>query len=149
MNTIPERGSVNGPGPYFNFTAPLKDDTGRTVGNLPCWRPPWAKLVAVNANTGDVAWEVPLGLSEGLPEGKRLTGNSGSAGPSVTAGGLVFVGATSDRRLRAFDMASGRELWSVRLQAQVNANPMVYRGKSGRQFVAAVATDTVVAFALP
>ena len=144
-----DRGSVNGPGPYFNFTAPLKDDTGRTVSNLPCWRPPWAKLVAVNANTGDVAWEVPLGLSEGLPEGKRLTGNSGSAGPSVTAGGLVFVGATSDRRLRAFDMATGKELWSARLQAQVNANPMVYRGKSGRQFVAAVATDTVVAFALP
>jgi hypothetical protein len=83
------------PGPYFNFTAPLKDETGRTVANLPCWRPPWAHLVAVNANTGDVVWEVPLGLSEALPEAKRLTGNSGSAGPSVTAGGLVFVGATS------------------------------------------------------
>ena len=60
-------------------------------------------------------WEVPLGLSEALPEAKRLTGNSGSAGPSVTAGGLVFVGATSDRRLRAFDAKTGKELWSVRL----------------------------------
>ncbi|HEU4689271.1 MAG TPA: PQQ-binding-like beta-propeller repeat protein [Vicinamibacterales bacterium] len=144
-----DRASVNGPGPYFNFTAPLKDETGRTVGNLPCWRPPWARLVAVNVNTGDVAWEVPLGMNEALPEGKRLTGNSGSAGPSVTAGGLVFVGATSDRRLRAFDMKTGKELWSTRLGAQVNANPMTYRGKSGKQYIAAVATDSLVAFALP
>ena len=144
-----DRGSVNGPGPYFNFTAPFKDETGRTVSTLPCWRPPWAHLVAVNANTGDVVWEVPLGLSEALPESKRLTGNSGSAGPSVTAGGLVFVGATSDRRLRAFDAKTGKELWSVRLAGQVNANPMIYRGKGGRQFVAAVATDTLVAFSLP
>jgi quinoprotein glucose dehydrogenase len=144
-----DRASVNGPGPYFNFTAPLKDETGRTVGNLPCWRPPWARLVAVNVSTGDVAWEVPLGLNEALPEGKRLTGNSGSAGPSVTAGGLVFVGATSDRRLRAFDMKTGKELWSTRLGAQVNANPMTYRGKSGKQYIAAVATDSLVAFALP
>jgi len=144
-----DRGSVNGAGPYFGFTAPLKDDTGRTVANLPCWRPPWAHLVAVNANTGDVVWEVPLGLNEALPEGKRLTGNSGSAGPSVTAGGVVFVGATADRRLRAFDAKTGKELWSSRLGGQVNANPMIYRGKSGKQFVAAVATDTLVAFALP
>jgi quinoprotein glucose dehydrogenase len=144
-----DRASVNGAGPYFNFTAPLKDDNGRTVANLPCWRPPWARLVAVNANTGDVAWEVPLGLTEALPGDRQLTGNSGSAGPSVTAGGLVFVGATSDRRLRAFDMKTGKELWSARLQGPVNANPMIYRGRSGRQFVAAVATDTLVAFALP
>ena len=72
---------------------------------------------------------MPLGLSEALPEGKRLTGNSGSAGPSVTAGGLVFVGATSDRRLRAFDAKTGKELWSARLPGQVNANPMIYRGE--------------------
>ena len=59
---------------------------------------------------------MPLGLTDALPEGKRLTGNSGSAGPSVTAGGLVFVGATTDRRLRAFDMKTGKELWSSQLQ---------------------------------
>ena len=69
----------------------------------------------MNANTGEIAWEVPLGLTEALPEGKRLTGNSGSAGPSVTAGGLVFVGATTDRRLRAFDARDGKELWSTQL----------------------------------
>ena len=144
-----DRGSVNGAGPYFNFTAAYKDESGRTVATLPCWRPPWAHLVAVNANTGEVVWEVPLGLSEALPEAKRLTGNSGSAGPSVTAGGLVFVGATSDRRLRAFEAKTGKELWSTRLSGQVNANPMIYRARSGKQFVAAVATDTLVAFALP
>lgn len=144
-----DRASVNGPGPYFGFTAPYKDENGRTVANLPCWRPPWAHLAAVDANTGEVVWEVPLGLSEALPVGKRLTGNSGSAGPSVTAGGLVFVGATSDRRLRAFDAKTGKELWATRFSAQVNANPMIYRGKSGKQFVAAVATDTLAAFSLP
>ena len=75
-----DRGSVNGAGPYFTFSAPMKDDTGRVVANLPCQRPPWARLVAVNANTGDIAWQVPLGITEALPEGKRNTGGSGSAG---------------------------------------------------------------------
>jgi quinoprotein glucose dehydrogenase len=145
-----DRGSVNGPGPYFTFSAPSRrDENGNLVGPLPCQKPPWARLVAIDANTGDIAWEVPLGLTEGLPEGKRLTGNSGSAGPSVTAGGLVFVGATSDRRLRAFDARTGMELWSTQFSAQVNANPMTYRGRSGTQYVAVVATDSLVAFALP
>jgi len=144
-----DRASVNGPGPYFGFTAAFKDAGGRTVANLPCWRPPWGKLVAVNANTGEIAWEVPLGLTEALPEGKRLTGNSGSAGPIATAGGLVFVGATSDRRFRAFDSTTGKELWVTQVPAQVNANPLTYRGKSGKQYVAAIATDSLVAFALP
>jgi quinoprotein glucose dehydrogenase len=144
-----DRGSVNGAGPYFTFSAPLKDASGRTIANLPCQRPPWARLVAVNANTGEIAWDTPLGLTEALPEGRQLTGNSGSAGPTVTAGGLVFVGATSDRRLRAFESKTGAELWSTRLDAQVNANPMTYRGRNGKQYVAAVATDSLVVFALP
>jgi quinoprotein glucose dehydrogenase len=144
-----DRGSVNGAGPYFTFSAPYKDSAGRTLANLPCQRPPWGRLVAVDANTGDIAWETPLGLTEVLPEGKQLTGNSGSAGPTVTAGGVVFVGATSDRRLRAFDAKTGKELWATRLDAQVNANPMTYRGRNGKQYVAAVATDSLVVFALP
>jgi glucose dehydrogenase len=134
-----DRASVNGPGPYFGFTA----------NGMPCWRPPWGRLVAVNANTGDIAWEVPLGLTEALPDGKRNTGNSGSAGPTATAGGLVFVGATNDRRFRAFDSQTGKELWVTQVEGQVNANPMTYRGKSGKQYVAFVATDTLVAYALP
>jgi quinoprotein glucose dehydrogenase len=144
-----DRGSVNGPGPYFTFSAPYKDATGRTLANLPCQRPPWGRLVAVNANSGEIAWESPLGLTEALPEGKQLTGNSGSAGPTVTAGGLVFVGATSDRRLRAFDSKTGKELWAARVDGQVNANPMTYRGKNGKQYIAAIATDSLVVFGLP
>jgi quinoprotein glucose dehydrogenase len=106
--------------------------------------------VAVNANTGDVAWETPLGLTEALPEGKQATGNSGSAGPTVTAGGLVIVGATTDRRLRAFDSNTGKELWSSpRLEGQVNANPMTYRGKNGKQYIAALATDMLLVYSLP
>jgi len=145
-----DRGSVNGAGPYFTFSAPYKDASGRTVANLPCQRPPWARLVAVNANTGEIVWETPLGLTEALPEGKQLTGNSGSAGPTVTASGLVIVGATSDRRLRAFDSKTGKELWSsARLDGQVNANPLTYRGRNGKQYVAALATDTLIVFSLP
>jgi quinoprotein glucose dehydrogenase len=140
---------VNGPGPYFTFSAPMKDESGRTVATLPCQRPPWSRLVAVNANTGDIAWQTPLGINDALPEGKQNVGGSGSAGPTVTAGGLVFVGATNDRRFRAFDAKTGRELWVAKLDNVVNANPITYQGKNGKQYVAAIATDTVVAFALP
>lgn len=144
-----DRGSVNGAGPYFSFSAQLKDDDGNVLATLPCYRPPWARLVAVDANTGEIAWASTLGLTEALPEGRQLTGGSGSAGPTVTAGGLVFVGATNDQRLRAFDSRTGRELWAVKLDSTVNANPMSYLGRDGRQYVAAVATDTLVVFALP
>jgi quinoprotein glucose dehydrogenase len=144
-----DRGSVNGAGPYFTFSAPMKDDTGRVLANLPCQRPPWARLVAVNANTGDIAWQVPLGTTEALPEGKRNTGGSGSAGPIVTAGGVVIVGATNDRRLRAFDSKTGRELWTAPLPGVGNANPITYTGKNGKQYVAIIATDSLQVFALP
>ena len=95
----------------LHLQRPAQGRQGRTLANLPCQRPPWGRLVAVNANTGEIAWETPLGLTEALPEGKQLTGNSGSAGPTATAGGLVFVGATTDRRFRAFDSKTGKELW--------------------------------------
>ena len=144
-----DRGSVNGAGPYFTFSAPMKDETGRVVANLPCQRPPWARLVAVNANTGDIAWQVPLGLTEALPEGKRNTGSSGSAGPIATAGGVVLVGATNDRRIRAFDSKTGRELWAASLPGVGNANPVTFTGKNGKQYVAIVATDSLQVFGLP
>jgi glucose dehydrogenase len=148
-----DRASVNGVGPFFSFAAPLSgeyDENGRAIGpNLPCQRPPWSRLVAVNANTGDVLWQTPLGLNENLPPGKQLTGNSGSAGPTVTAGGLVFVGATRDRRFRAFDAANGAELWVASLETNANANPMTYLDTANRQHVAIVAGDRVEAFRLP
>ena len=148
-----DRASINGVGPFFTFSAPISgqyDANDRPVGpTAPCQRPPWGKLVAVDANTGEIAWESTLGLNEELPEGKQLVGNSGSAGPTVTAGGIVFVGATSDRRFRAFDAETGAELWSTTLVNNANANPMSYAGKSGKQRVAIIAGDTVNVFALP
>jgi quinoprotein glucose dehydrogenase len=144
-----DRASVSGAGPYASFSAPLKDENGKTIAVLPCYRPPWSRLVAVNANTGEIAWQSTLGITQALPEDKRLTGGSGSAGPAATAGGLVFVGATNDRHFRAFDSHTGKAVWDVHLESQVNANPMTYRGKDGKQYVAVVADDKVVAFTLP
>jgi len=148
-----DRASVDGKGPFFSFNAPLDgkyDDSGRPTGpSAPCYKPPWARLTAVDANTGEIKWAVPLGLYESLPEGKQVLGNAGSAGPTVTAGGLVFVGATNDKRFRAFDSASGKQLWEVVLGNNANANPMSYRGKSGRQYVAINAGGSIVTFALP
>jgi glucose dehydrogenase len=148
-----DRASVDGLGPFFTFSAPISgqyDANGRAVGpTAPCQRPPWGKLVAVNANTGTILWESVLGLNLNLPEGKQLVGNAGSAGPTVTAGGLVFVGSTSDRRFRAFDARTGAELWSATLENNAGANPMSYAGRSGKQRVAVVAGDTVNVFALP
>ncbi|WP_191229264.1 PQQ-binding-like beta-propeller repeat protein [Aurantiacibacter xanthus] len=147
-----DRASVDGKGPFFTFSAPLSgeyDERGRPVGtSAPCYKPPWARLTAVNANTGEIAWAVPLGMFEELPEGRQVLGNSGSAGPSVTAGGLVFVGATNDKRLRAFDAATGEQLWESVLSGNANANPMTYRGRDGRQYVAINAGGTIAAFAL-
>ncbi len=148
-STIPfDRGSVDGAGPYFTFSAPLIDENGDRLGSLPCYRPPWSRLVAIDANSAEVVWVTTLGITEGLPPERQLTGSVGSAGPSVTAGGLVFVGATRDRRFRAFDSSTGEQLWEVILDSSVNANPMIYLGNDGRQYVAAVAGDTLVAFAL-
>jgi quinoprotein glucose dehydrogenase len=144
-----DRGSINGPGPYNGFAAPIRDANGQSLGNAPCQKPPWGRLWAVNANTGDIAWVSVLGLNEALPPGKQNVGGSGSAGPIVTAGGLVFIGATSDRRFRAFDSKTGKELWAFKLNQTVNANPLTYQGKSGKQYVAAIASDSVVAFSLP
>ncbi|HEY6344286.1 MAG TPA: PQQ-binding-like beta-propeller repeat protein [Bryobacteraceae bacterium] len=131
-----------------SFSAPIRHANGRNV-NVPCYRPPWSRIIAVNANTGDIAWQTTLGTNDALPPGKRKVGGAGSAGPILTAGGLVFVGAAQDNRLRAFDSKSGKELWSGQLERQANAVPMTYQGKNGKQYVAVTATDTLVVFTLP
>jgi len=154
--TVPgdyDRASVDGKGPFFSFSAPISgkyDENGKGVGpSAPCYKGPWARLTAVDANSGAVKWAVPLGLVEGLPEGKQLQGDTGSAGPSVTAGGLVFVGATNDKRFRAFDATTGQQLWEATLTNSANANPISYRGSSGKQYVAINAGGTLVTYALP
>ncbi|HET9831888.1 MAG TPA: PQQ-binding-like beta-propeller repeat protein [Vicinamibacterales bacterium] len=145
-----DRASVDRPGPFNTFSAPsgLKNGRGGDI-NLPCQRPPWSRLIAVNANTGEIAWQTTLGVNDNLPAGKQNVGGSGSAGPTVTAGNLVFVAATDDRRFRAFDSKTGKELWVTQLPASGNANPMTYQAKNGKQYVAIVATNQVVVYALP
>ncbi len=152
-NQLYDRASVNGKGPFFSFSAPISgkyDEKGRPVGtSAPCYKPPWSRLTAVDANSGEIKWAVPLGMYAELPEGRQVLGNSGSAGPTVTGGGLVFVGATNDKRFRAFDAATGKQLWEAKLDNNANANPMSYRGRSGKQYVAINAGGVVVAYALP
>lgn len=131
-----DRGNLSGPGAYASFSASYTDKDGKKV-TLPCIRPPWGRLIAVNGNTGNIAWAVPLGITDTLPPGKQKTGrNNGSGGPIVTAGGLVFIGATDDRRFRAFDAKNGKQLWSVKLPQSADAVPITYEGKDGRQYVA-------------
>jgi glucose dehydrogenase len=146
---IYDRASVNGPGPYNGFTATVKDSDGKPLGNWPCQKPPWGKLIAVNANTGEIAWETVSGITEGLPADKQNTGNGGSAGPIATAGGLVFDGSTTDSRIRAYDSKSGKELWVAKMAKSGSADPMTYQGKDGKQYVAIVASDTVYVYSLP
>ncbi len=102
----------------------------------PCQQPPWGELVAVNANTGDVAWKVPLGIyPELVAKGLPPTGTPNLGGPITTASGLVFIGATKDARFRAFDAKTGKELWFAQLEAAGAATPMTFMGRDGRQYV--------------
>ena len=106
----------------------------------PCQQPPWGELSAVNVNTGDIAWRVPLGSFEELDaKGVPKTGTPNVGGPIATAGGLVFIGATSDSKFRAFDSKSGKELWSTKLNDVARTVPMTYQGKNGKQYVAVMA----------
>ncbi|HTZ99473.1 MAG TPA: PQQ-binding-like beta-propeller repeat protein [Candidatus Aquilonibacter sp.] len=146
---IYDRASVAGPGPYYGFSATVKDADGKVLGNWPCQKPPWGKLIAVNANTGDIAWETVSGITEGLPEAKQDTGNGSSSGPIATAGGLVFDGSTTDERFRAYDSKTGKELWVMQMPHSGSADPMTYEGKNGKQYVAIVGADSVYVYSLP
>jgi quinoprotein glucose dehydrogenase len=115
----------------------------------PCQKPPWGRLIAVNTSTGDFAWQRPLGVTDQLPESKQNTGRPVLAGPIVTGSGLLFIGSTDDNRFRALDTKTGRELWVAKLERRGNADPLTYADRNGKQFVAIVATDTLVAYSLP
>ena len=116
---------------------------------LPCQKPPWGQLTAVDVATGDIAWRETLGVTDTLPAGKQNTGRPGRAAAIATASGLLFIAATDDNRFRALEAATGRELWADRLDQRGNADPMTYLGADGRQYVVIAATDTIVAYALP
>lgn len=134
----------------------------RSPLGLPCTPPPWGVLAALSLDTGKVVWSRAFGTAPDLipfpvPIEPGLPNLGGSI---VTAGGLVFIGASMDGRARAFDVETGEELWSVRPPAAPNATPMTYRlAPDRRQFVVFAAGghgklgtrrgDSVVAYALP
>jgi quinoprotein glucose dehydrogenase len=133
---------------------------------VPCYAAPYGTLVAVDVNKGEIAWTSPLGINEPLGELGEVGLKSGlknQGGSISTASGLVFIGATSDQRFRAFDAKTGKELWAGELPAGGTATPITYTGKDGMQYVAIAASgdptangpagapvsDALVAFRLP
>ncbi len=121
--------------PRYRFTGYHKfvDPDG-----YPAIAPPWGTLNAINLNTGEYAWRIPLGEYPELAA--KNTGSENYGGPIVTAGGLVFIAATNyDRKFRAFDKATGELLWQTTLPMSGNATPITYE-IGGRQYVVIYAT---------
>src|SRR2546426_7174515 len=125
----------------------------------PAVAPPWGTLNAINLNSGEYVWKIPLGeYPELASKGQKSTGTENYGGPVVTAGGLLFIGATNhDKKFHAFDKATGKLLWETTLPAAGNATPATYEVK-GRQFEVigagggksgAPSGGKYVAFALP
>ena len=150
------------------LTRPLVGTPYRVEGEIfqsplgiPCTPPPWGTLAALDLDSGKIKWQIPLGqvrrAGVTIPEGTGW-GSPNVGGPITTAGGVTFIGATMDSKLRAIETATGKELWSVDLPAPGMAVPMTY-SVGGRQYVviaaggnAQVGTkigDYLVAFALP
>ncbi|MGC1270679.1 MAG: PQQ-binding-like beta-propeller repeat protein [Croceibacterium sp.] len=141
------------PQPPFTF------DAGNGV-YLSCGATPWGELVAVDVKNLKIAWRVPLGDTEALGARGRNTGAPTLGGAVTTQSGLVFVGGANDRKLRAFDARTGKELWETQLEASAHSTPITYMGSDGKQYVVAAAgggtsaggpemSDTLVAFKLP
>src|SRR6266567_4520451 len=103
----------------------------------PCQKPPWGFLTAISLDTGDFRWRSVLGVvDELIAKGIPPTGAPNLGGSLVTAGGLVFIGATNDKRFRAFDKGTGKEIWITKLPASAHASPMTFMGKkTGKQYV--------------
>lgn len=121
---------------------------------IPCVKPPWGTLTAVDMQHGTIKWQIPLGVT---PFIHRNLGMPNLGGPIVTASGLVFIGASLDDHLRAFDVNTGKTLWDVKLPAGGQATPMTYT-VNGRQYLviaaggykdASTRGDYLIAYALP
>jgi quinoprotein glucose dehydrogenase len=133
----------------------------RAPGGWPCTPPPWGTLNAVDADSGVVKWTVPTGQLPAMgPAGPPPAqyGSIALGGPIVTAGGLVFMAGTVEPFLRAYDVATGKELWKGELPTSARSMPMTFRGPDGKQYVVITAGghglpitplgDSVVAFRL-
>lgn len=132
---------------------------------VPCVPPPWGQMVAIDLKTKKILWRSTLGNARknnvfGFTKNLPLpTGTPNLGGSLATAGGLVFIGATTDNYVRAFDARTGKEVWRHSLPAGGQANPMTYVGEDGRQYVVITAGghgalgtsygDETIAFALP
>jgi quinoprotein glucose dehydrogenase len=130
----------------------------RSPSGLPCNPPPFGMLSAVDTISGKIRWQVPLGMFP-MPGAKPEWGSINLGGPLVTAGGLVFIGATLDPAIRAFDTETGKQLWKGDLPASARATPMAFRAPNGKQFIVIAAgghdpafgrlDNALVAFTLP
>ncbi len=128
------------------------------TGGYPMVKPPWGTLNAIDLNTGEYKWRVTLGeFPELTAKGIPPTGTENYGGPIVTAGGLIFIAASKDEQIRAFDKKTGKELWKAKLPAGGYATPATYWSE-GRQFVVIAcgggkmgtkSGDAYVAFSLP
>ena len=134
------KSAAGAPMPYRNnggYTRFIDQD------QYPCQQPPWGELSAVNANTGDIVWRRPLGsYDEVEAQGLKNAGAPNMGGSIVTAGGLVFIAATTDSKFRAFDSRTGDELWMTRLDATGDSVPMTFMGRDGKQYVVIAAGGT-------
>ena len=128
-----------------------------TPEGYPAIKPPWGTLNAINLNTGDIAWKIPLGEHPDFVKKGIITGTENYGGPVVTAGGLLFIAATPDGKIRAFNKRNGVLLWEAQLPKPAFATPAVY-AVDGRQYIVVPcgggklgtrSGDTYVAFALP
>ena len=124
----------------------------------PAVQPPWGTLNAIDLNTGKMVWRIPLGNDPVFEKvAKTPTGTENYGGPVVTAGGLVFIAASKDGKIRAFDKRNGKQLWEAKLPAPGFATPSVYE-MSGKEYLVIAcgggklgtqSGDSYVAFALP
>jgi len=125
---------------------------------LPMIKPPWGQLTAIDLNTAEIKWQIPLGNYDSLNiPGHPVTGTENYGGPVVTKGGLLFIAATYDSKIRAFDIDTGKTLWESELPTAGLATPATY-SVDGKQYVVIAcgggrdgtkSGDSYVAFALP
>jgi quinoprotein glucose dehydrogenase len=158
----PEAGApMQGPGLIGGTPYGLKQGPLMSPFFSPCTAPPWEMLVAVDMAQGEIKWRIPFGtLDKLMPVPIPLKwGTPAAGGPIITAGGLIFIGATADARIRAYDIDTGEQLWETRAPTSAQATPMTYMA-DGRQYVVFAAgghswfypmgiDDYLLAYALP